>query len=103
MFVFSSKDIRHIIDTTITNMEPTRSKAYKPVPAYILFLAARFAHYFSSSELLDELLEAASSAITKLVRVCFFFLKLSIALGDAVENLINHFSILSHHSPAPRT
>ncbi|KAF9213856.1 hypothetical protein BGZ59_004724 [Podila verticillata] len=68
MFVFSSKDIRHIIDTTITNMEPTRSKAYKPVPAYILFLAARFAHYFSSSELLDELLEAASSAITKLVR-----------------------------------
>ncbi|KAG0086587.1 hypothetical protein BGZ92_008032 [Podila epicladia] len=68
MFVFSSKDIRHIIDTTITNMEPTRSKAYKPIPAYILFLAARFAHYFSSIELLDELLEAASSAITKLVR-----------------------------------
>lgn len=69
MFVFSSKDIRHIIDTTITNMEPTRTKAYKPIPAYILFLAARFAHYFSSIELLDELLEAASSAIMKLVRV----------------------------------
>ncbi|KAF9333094.1 hypothetical protein BG006_004030 [Podila minutissima] len=68
MFVFSSKDIRHIIDTTITNMEPTRTKAYKPIPAYILFLAARFAHYFSSIELLDELLEASSSAIMKLVR-----------------------------------
>ncbi|KAG0349102.1 hypothetical protein BG004_001927 [Podila humilis] len=68
MFVFSSKDIPHIIETTITNMEPTRSKAYKPIPAYVLFLAARFANYFSSVELLDELLEAASSAITKLVR-----------------------------------
>ncbi|KAG0327968.1 hypothetical protein BGZ99_006467 [Dissophora globulifera] len=63
MFVFSSKDIKHIIDTTITNMEPSRSRSHKPVPAYVLFLAARFAHYYSSAELLDELLEAASSAI----------------------------------------
>ncbi|KAF9416127.1 hypothetical protein BGZ94_010303 [Podila epigama] len=68
MFVFSSKDIRHIMETTIKNMEPTRSKAYKPIPAYVLFLAARFAHYFSSAELLDELLEAASSAIISVVR-----------------------------------
>ncbi|KAF9109847.1 hypothetical protein BGX27_007130 [Mortierella sp. AM989] len=63
MFVFSSKDIKHIIETTITTMEPGRSRSHKPIPAYVVFLAARFAHYFSSEELLDELLDAASSAI----------------------------------------
>ncbi|KAG0242539.1 hypothetical protein BGW41_003897 [Actinomortierella wolfii] len=68
MFVFSSKDIKHITDTIITNMEPCRSRNYKPLPAYVLFLAARFAHYFSSPELLDELLEAASVAITTVTK-----------------------------------
>ncbi|KAF9974845.1 hypothetical protein BGZ73_001660 [Actinomortierella ambigua] len=68
MFVFSSKDIKHITDIIITNMEPCRSRNYKPLPAYVLFLAARFAHYFSSAELLDELLEATSIAITAVTK-----------------------------------
>ncbi|KAF9195331.1 hypothetical protein BGZ51_002846 [Haplosporangium sp. Z 767] len=68
MFVFSSKDIKHIIDITITNMEPTRTRSHKPVPAYVLFLAARFAHYYSSQELLDELLEAALAAIHSITK-----------------------------------
>ncbi|KAG0299301.1 hypothetical protein BGZ97_003797 [Linnemannia gamsii] len=63
MFVFSSNDIGHIIDTTITTMDPTRSRTHEPVPAYVIFLAARFAHYFSSPELLDDLLEATLNAI----------------------------------------
>ncbi|KAI8351635.1 hypothetical protein B0O80DRAFT_455587 [Mortierella sp. GBAus27b] len=63
MFVFSSQDIKHIINIAITNMEPERSRTYRPIPAYVLFLAARFAHYFSSSELLEDLLDAAISAI----------------------------------------
>ncbi|KAF9133412.1 hypothetical protein BGW39_009835 [Mortierella sp. 14UC] len=63
MFVFSSNDIGHIIDTTITTMDPARSRTREPVPAYVIFLAARFAHYFSSPELLDDLLEATLSAI----------------------------------------
>ncbi|KAF9137187.1 hypothetical protein BGX30_010479 [Mortierella sp. GBA39] len=63
MFVFSSTDIGHIIDTTITTMDPTRSRTHEPVPAYVIFLAARFAHYFSSPELLDDLLEATLHAI----------------------------------------
>ncbi|KAF8944025.1 hypothetical protein BGZ47_004753 [Haplosporangium gracile] len=63
MFVFSSNDISHIIDTTITTMDPTRSRTHEPVPAYVIFLAARFAHYFSSPELLDDLLEATLNAI----------------------------------------
>ncbi|KAG0283114.1 hypothetical protein BGZ96_012523 [Linnemannia gamsii] len=68
MFVFSSKDIKHIIDTTITTMEPTRSRSHKPIPAYVLFLAARFAHYFSSPELLEELLEATILAIKSVIK-----------------------------------
>ncbi|KAG0043890.1 hypothetical protein BGZ83_010932 [Gryganskiella cystojenkinii] len=63
MFVFSPKDISHLIDATVLSMEPTRARPYKPVPAYVLFLAARFAHYYSTSGLLDELLNAAFSAI----------------------------------------
>ncbi|KAF9988629.1 hypothetical protein BGZ75_008968 [Mortierella antarctica] len=68
MFVFSSKDIKHIIETSITTMEPTRSRSHKPIPAYILFLAARFAHYFSSPELLDELLDATFAAIRSVTK-----------------------------------
>ncbi|KAF9292776.1 hypothetical protein BGZ88_006119 [Linnemannia elongata] len=68
MFVFSSKDIKHIIETTITTMEPTRSRSHKPIPAYVLFLAARFAHYFSSPELLEELLEATILAIKNVIK-----------------------------------
>ncbi|KAG9284083.1 hypothetical protein G9A89_022857 [Geosiphon pyriformis] len=68
MFVFSSEDIPHIIHTVITNMQPIRSKAQKPVPANVLFLSARFAHYFSSPELLEELLYAIFDTIDMVVR-----------------------------------
>ncbi|KAF9295958.1 hypothetical protein BGZ74_010536 [Mortierella antarctica] len=68
MFVFSSKDVAHIVHTTVTRMEPLRSRAYKPVPAYVLFLAARFASNFSSPELVDELLEASLAAVDGVVR-----------------------------------
>ncbi|ORZ26315.1 hypothetical protein BCR41DRAFT_368403 [Lobosporangium transversale] len=63
MFVFSSSDIPHIIETIIVKMEPGRSRSYKPIPAYVIFLAARFAHNFSTPELLDELLDATVTAI----------------------------------------
>ncbi|KAF9946966.1 hypothetical protein BGZ72_010992 [Mortierella alpina] len=63
MFVFSSMDINRLIKTTITAMEATRSEPFEPIPAYVLFLAARFAHHYSTPDLLDELLEAALSAI----------------------------------------
>ncbi|KAG0029068.1 hypothetical protein BGZ82_008149, partial [Podila clonocystis] len=68
MFVFSSKDVAHIVHTTVTRMEPLRSRAYKPVPAYVLFLAARFASNFSSPELVDELLETSLAAVDSVVR-----------------------------------
>ncbi|KAF9582229.1 hypothetical protein BGW38_000473 [Lunasporangiospora selenospora] len=63
MFVFSSKSIAHIVNTTIISMDPSHARTHKPVPASVLFLAARFAHYFSTPDLLDELLGAAFAAI----------------------------------------
>ncbi|KAF9095128.1 hypothetical protein BGX29_009159 [Mortierella sp. GBA35] len=63
MFVFSSNDIGHIISTVITNMDPARARPHESVPACVIFLAARFAHYFSSPELLDDLLKATLGAI----------------------------------------
>ncbi|KAF9576584.1 hypothetical protein EC968_006931 [Mortierella alpina] len=63
MFVFSSQDINRLIKTTITAMETKRPGTFEPIPAYVLFLAARFAHHYSTPDLLDELLEAALSAI----------------------------------------
>ncbi|KAG0215525.1 hypothetical protein BGX28_009573 [Mortierella sp. GBA30] len=63
MFVFSDRDINHLVKITITAMEVPQMGQYEPVPAYVIFLAARFAHYYSTPELLDELLEATLSAI----------------------------------------
>ncbi|KAI7831548.1 DIL domain-containing protein [Gamsiella multidivaricata] len=69
MFVFSSRDIPHIIETVITTIEPARSRSYKPIPAYVLFLSARFAHNFSTPELLEELLEATVTAIRSVTKI----------------------------------
>ncbi|ODQ54799.1 hypothetical protein SAICODRAFT_17788 [Saitoella complicata NRRL Y-17804] len=59
MFVFSEEDLPHIFDVVITRMQPVRSPAQKPVPANVLFLCARFAHYFSTPELMMKLLDGA--------------------------------------------
>lgn len=70
MFVFSQEDIPHILKTVILGMQPIRSKLQKPVPANIIFLSARFAHYYSSSELLESLLFAVVAAIDQSIKVC---------------------------------
>lgn len=70
MLVFSSGDIPNFVKAVITTMEPKQSKPYKPVPAYVLFLAARFACNFGTSDLLDELLEASIEAIQSVTKVC---------------------------------
>ena len=69
MIVFSQEDIPHILKTVIASMQPIRSKAQKPVPANIIFLSARFAHYYSSSELLESLLFSVIDAIDKSIKV----------------------------------
>lgn len=63
MFVFQESELERILDIIITNMTPQRSPSQKPVPANVLFLSARYAHYHGNPELLDTLLGVAMDKI----------------------------------------
>lgn len=67
MFVFMESDLERILDIIITNMTPQRSASQKPVPANMIFLSARYAHYHSSSDLLAKLLIMAMDKINDVV------------------------------------
>ncbi|EAW09813.1 DIL and Ankyrin domain protein [Aspergillus clavatus NRRL 1] len=67
MFVFQENELERILDIIITNMTPQRSPAQKPVPANLLFLSARYAHYHASPELLADLLNSATAKINDVV------------------------------------
>ena len=67
MFVFQENELDRILDIIITSMTPQRSPSQKPVPANILFLAARYAHYHASGELLATLLLSAMDKINNKV------------------------------------
>ena len=67
MFVFQESELSRILDILITHMTPQRSPSQKPVPANILFLSARYAHYHSSPDLLATLLLTAMDKINEVV------------------------------------
>lgn len=67
MFVFQETDLDRILNIIITEMTPQRSPSQKPVPANIIFLGARYAHYHANRELLDEWLSAAQEKIYAVV------------------------------------
>lgn len=67
MFVFQDNELERILDIIITNMTPQRSPSQKPVPANLLFLSARYAHYHASEELLTQLLGSATEKINVVV------------------------------------
>lgn len=67
MFVFQESDLERILDIIITNMTPQRSASQKPVPANMIFLSARYAHYHASSDLLAKLLIMAMDKINDVV------------------------------------
>ncbi|KAI8391245.1 uncharacterized protein BYT42DRAFT_610492 [Radiomyces spectabilis] len=69
MFVFSADDLNHILDTVINNVQlPVASRQEICIPANVIFLSARFAHYFSTSDLLSECLDGALSRMRKLIK-----------------------------------
>ncbi|KAM0191365.1 hypothetical protein ACHAPA_002126 [Fusarium lateritium] len=70
MFVFQEHELERILDIVITNMTPQRSPTQKPVPANMIFLSARYAHYHSSPELLERLLVSAMDCINDVVEKC---------------------------------
>ncbi|EGE03686.1 DIL and Ankyrin domain-containing protein [Trichophyton equinum CBS 127.97] len=67
MFVFQENELVRILDIVITNMTPQRSPSQKPVPANLLFLCARYAHYHASPDLLQTLLHSATDRINRVV------------------------------------
>jgi hypothetical protein len=67
MFVFQESELSRILDIIITNMTPQRSPSQKPVPANILFLSARYAHYHSTPNLLETLFVTAMDKINDVV------------------------------------
>ncbi|KAI1179627.1 hypothetical protein F4777DRAFT_586034 [Nemania sp. FL0916] len=67
MFVFQESELERILDIIITNMRPQRSPTQKPVPANMIFLSARYAHYHASHELLEKLLATAQDKINDVV------------------------------------
>lgn len=67
MFVFQDGELDHILELVITNMTPQRSPSQKPVPANLVFLMARYAHYHMTGCLLEELLSTAMDRINDVV------------------------------------
>ncbi len=67
MFVFQDGELDRILDLIITNMTPQRSPSQKPVPANLVFLMARYAHYHMTGSLLEELLSATMDRINDVV------------------------------------
>lgn len=70
MFVFQEHELDRILDIVITKMSPQRSPSQKPVPANVIFLSARYAHYHASRELLARLLVASMDRINEVVEKC---------------------------------
>ncbi|KAH7320141.1 hypothetical protein B0I35DRAFT_451045 [Stachybotrys elegans] len=70
MFVFQEHELDRILDIVITKMTPQRSPSQKPVPANMIFLSARYAHYHSSPDLLGTLLLSAMDLINDVVERC---------------------------------
>lgn len=70
MFVFNSNDLDGILDLVINKIEfPLKNQQDIHVPSNVIFLSARFAHYFSSDELLYQVLEGSLTRISTIIKV----------------------------------
>ncbi|KAI7896168.1 uncharacterized protein EV154DRAFT_535739 [Mucor mucedo] len=70
MFVFNSNDLDGILDRVINMVEfPLNDQQDIHVPSNVIFLSARFAHYFSSAELLYQVLEGALNRISATIKI----------------------------------
>lgn len=67
MFVFQEPMLPEILNLIINQMAPQRNPSQKPVPANLLFLMARYAHYHMTDPLLSSLLTDAMDRINDVV------------------------------------
>ncbi|CAO3691087.1 unnamed protein product [Rhizopus stolonifer] len=69
MFVFAVEDLPFILDTVITKLTlPVRNVQEIFLPANVIFLSARYAHYYSGSELEEAIMEGALERISKTIK-----------------------------------
>ncbi|KAI8640121.1 hypothetical protein BD408DRAFT_445434 [Parasitella parasitica] len=74
MFVFSQDEMHHMLyralhvtnTKSLANKSPLSSELWQP--ANIVFLSARFAHYYSSRELLNLLLNATAAKLSRIIK-----------------------------------
>ncbi|KAI9358441.1 hypothetical protein BD770DRAFT_419792 [Pilaira anomala] len=70
MFVFNSNDLDYILDTVINDIQlPLSNQQDIHVASNVIFLSARFAHYFSSDELVNQVLKGALERISKTIKI----------------------------------
>jgi hypothetical protein len=70
MFVFAEEEMNSILNIAITELKlPIKTRAEIYVPANIVFLSARYSHYFAHRELLHSLLLDAVQRIKTVVKV----------------------------------
>lgn len=73
MFVFAEEEIDHILNVAISHLKlPMKSRTEIYVPANIIFLCARFAHYYTCRELVHQLISKAVSRIDTVVKVNYY-------------------------------
>lgn len=70
MFVFAEGEIDHILNVAVSELKlPVKSRSEIYVPANIIFLCSRYAHYFTNRELVHHLLSKAVYRIDQVVNV----------------------------------
>ncbi|GAA5817810.1 hypothetical protein MFLAVUS_011367 [Mucor flavus] len=69
MFVFGADNLPYILDTVISKLTlPIRNVQEIFLPANVVFLSARFAHYYSSAELAEDVMEGALHRISLAIK-----------------------------------
>ncbi|GAA5991524.1 hypothetical protein JCM10908_005743 [Rhodotorula pacifica] len=63
MIVFSLFDLPMLLDVVVSFVRPIHTRKLRYIPANVIFLAARYAHYLGGTELLDELMFGALERI----------------------------------------
>ncbi|KAK9474621.1 dilute domain-containing protein C25B8.08 [Dipodascopsis tothii] len=67
MYVFTNADVPRLLDVAVGKAAPQCGPAQRTQPANLLFLAARYAHYYQSPDLLRRLLVLAAERINDVV------------------------------------
>ncbi|GAA5937900.1 hypothetical protein JCM3775_002391 [Rhodotorula graminis] len=81
MLVFALDELPVLFDVIISTIKPVSACKFRVIPANVLFLCARYAHYFGSDEMVDELMFGTLERIEAAVHnrpddmlVCAFWL-----------------------------